>query len=101
MLLHGNHILFRQIQLLNLLMTSSTSLHSVLTMRCRLVYRWDGLNLMTHQTLVMGTEMVPEISVIFNQLTRLIAQEDFTLATVKASDLKSYFSLLFLNHRII
>jgi hypothetical protein len=42
-----------------------------------LVYRWDGLNLMSHQTLMMGTDTVPETSVIFNQLTQLIAQEDF------------------------
>jgi hypothetical protein len=27
--------------------------------------------------LMMGTEMVPEKSVIFNQLTRLVAREDF------------------------
>jgi hypothetical protein len=26
---------------------------------------------------MMGTEMVPETSVMFNQLARLIAQEDF------------------------
>jgi hypothetical protein len=29
------------------------------------------------QTLMMGTEMVPETSVIFNQLTWLIAREDY------------------------
>jgi hypothetical protein len=29
-------------------------------------------------TLTMGPEMVPETSVIFNQLTGLIAQEDFS-----------------------
>jgi hypothetical protein len=28
-----------------------------------------------HQTLVMGTQMVPETSVIYNQLTRLMARE--------------------------
>jgi hypothetical protein len=27
--------------------------------------------------LMMGTEMVPEMSVMFNQLTWLVAQEDF------------------------
>jgi hypothetical protein len=35
-------------------------------------------------SLMMGTEMSPETSVIFNRLTRLIAQEDFiNLAAVK------------------
>jgi hypothetical protein len=32
---------------------------------------------MSHQTLMMGTDMVPEILVIFNQLIQLIAPEDF------------------------
>jgi hypothetical protein len=41
-----------------------------------LVYRWNGLHLMSDQTLMMGTEMVPEMSVIFKQLTHLTAQED-------------------------
>jgi hypothetical protein len=37
---------------------------------------------------MMGTEMVPETSVILNQLTRLRAPEDFiNLTAVKASDL--------------
>jgi hypothetical protein len=31
----------------------------------------------TSEVLMMGTEMVPEMSVIFNQLALLIAQEDF------------------------
>jgi hypothetical protein len=31
------------------------------------------------ETLIMETEMVSETSVIFNQLTRLIAREDFEL----------------------
>jgi hypothetical protein len=40
------------------------------------------------QTMMMGTEMVLETSVIFKLLTRLIAREDFiNLAAVKASDL--------------
>jgi hypothetical protein len=30
-----------------------------------------------HETLMMGTEMVSETSVIFKQLTLLIAREDF------------------------
>jgi ABC-type branched-subunit amino acid transport system ATPase component len=36
----------------------------------------EGLNRMSHQTLKMGTAMVPETSVIFNHLTMLIARED-------------------------
>jgi hypothetical protein len=32
---------------------------------------------MSHQTLMMGTDMVPEMLAIFNQLTRLAAQENF------------------------
>jgi hypothetical protein len=40
-----------------------------------------------HQTLMMGTEMVPETSVIFKQLTRLITREDF---------IKEYFICKFL-----
>jgi hypothetical protein len=38
---------------------------------------WDGLNLMSHQILMMRTEMAPETSVKCNQLTQLIAEEDF------------------------
>jgi hypothetical protein len=34
----------------------------------------------------MGTEMVPEMSVLFDQLTRMLAQEDFlTSAVLKTS----------------
>jgi hypothetical protein len=33
---------------------------------------WDGLDDLLHQILMMGTELVPEMS-IFNQLTLLIA----------------------------
>jgi hypothetical protein len=32
---------------------------------------------LSHQTLMMKTEMVPETTAIFNQLTRLASQEDF------------------------
>jgi hypothetical protein len=32
---------------------------------------------MSHQTLMIGMEMVPEALVIFNQLTQLIAWKDF------------------------
>jgi hypothetical protein len=50
---------------------------------------------------MMGTEMVPGASVIFNQVTRLIAEKILsTLATVKASDIKlclfAYKQLLYL-----
>jgi hypothetical protein len=37
---------------------------------------WAGLDELLHQILMMGMELVPEIS-IFNELIRLIAQEDF------------------------
>jgi hypothetical protein len=37
---------------------------------------WASLVELLHQILMMGTELVPETS-IFNELTRLIAQEDF------------------------
>jgi hypothetical protein len=38
---------------------------------------------------MMGTEVVPETSVVFNQFARLISQKDFfILAAVKFSDLK-------------
>jgi hypothetical protein len=37
---------------------------------------WAGLDELSHQILMMGIELVPETS-IFNQLTQLIAQEDF------------------------
>jgi hypothetical protein len=40
------------------------------------IYMWDGLDTQI-AALMMGTEMVPETSVIFNQLTWLIAQEYF------------------------
>lgn len=33
------------------------------------VYRWDGLDHVSHQALMMGTELVPETSIIFNHLT--------------------------------
>jgi hypothetical protein len=40
----------------------------------------------SHQTLMMGTQMVPETSVTFNKLTRLITREGFiSLAVVEAS----------------
>jgi hypothetical protein len=43
--------------------------------------KWDtwskAFTAMWHTALMMGTEMVSETSVIFNQLTRLIAREDF------------------------
>jgi hypothetical protein len=37
---------------------------------------WDNLVELLHKILMMGTELVPEMS-IFNGLTQLIAQEDF------------------------
>jgi hypothetical protein len=43
----------------------------------RLVCRWDSLNLKSYQTLLMGTHIVPELLIIFNQLIWLIAQEYF------------------------
>jgi hypothetical protein len=40
-----------------------------------------------HQALMMGTEMVPETSVIFNQLMRRTAREDYIdVSSVKALD---------------
>jgi hypothetical protein len=57
------------------------------------VYRWDNLNFMSYQTLMMGTEMVPEMSVIFNQLAWLIAWEDFICFSCCES-FRSYNSLL-------
>jgi hypothetical protein len=41
------------------------------------VYMWDGLDIQLNHSPDDGTEMVPEMLVISNQLTRLIAQEDF------------------------
>jgi hypothetical protein len=42
-----------------------------------------------HQTLMMGTQMVPETSVIFNQLTQLVAREDLiNFGRLKTSNLK-------------
>jgi hypothetical protein len=43
----------------------------------RLVYRWEGFDLTSHQIQMMGTDMVSKTSVICNQLTWLVAQEDF------------------------
>jgi hypothetical protein len=37
---------------------------------------WDDLDKVLHQILMMGMKLVPEMS-IFNQLTQLIAREDF------------------------
>jgi hypothetical protein len=60
------------------------------------VYRRDGLNLVSQQILIMVTEMVIETSVISHQLTRLMAREDFSiLATVMASDLTA--AIVYLN----
>jgi hypothetical protein len=43
--------------------------------------------------MMMETEMAPEASVIFNQLTQLMSRRDFIdLATVKASGLLRGFS---------
>jgi hypothetical protein len=47
---------------------------------------------MSHKTLMMGTEVVPEISVIFNQLEWLIAQEDFISFSCHGS-FKSYMGI--------
>jgi hypothetical protein len=38
------------------------------------------------QILMMGTEMIPETSVTFNQLTRLITREDYINLAVVESD---------------
>jgi hypothetical protein len=44
-----------------------------------MIYRWDNPNLMSHQILMMMmTEMVLEMLLVFNEMTWLIAQEDFT-----------------------
>jgi hypothetical protein len=43
----------------------------------------DTYQALTRQTLMMGPEMVPETPVIVNQLTGLIAREDF-IRTLKA-----------------
>jgi hypothetical protein len=60
-----------------------------------LVCRRDGLDPMSHRTLMMETEVAPETSVIFNQLTRLREREDsVTSVAVKASDLA--FSIILL-----
>jgi hypothetical protein len=37
----------------------------------------QALDSLRHHTLMMGTEMVPETSIIFKQTTWLIAREDF------------------------
>jgi hypothetical protein len=58
----------------------------------------QGLNLMSHQTLMMGTAMVPETSVIFNQLTMLMAREDFIDYKIPAcSDLWSCLVKIFVS----
>jgi hypothetical protein len=45
---------------------------------CQLIKNyWPFRDHLCRQTLMMCTEMVPEMSVICNQLTRLIAREDF------------------------
>jgi hypothetical protein len=46
-------------------------------MGCGQLYRQDGVNFMSHQILMMRTEMAPETSVKFIQLRELIAEEDF------------------------
>lgn len=60
---------------------------------CKLVKNYgsfrDGLNLMSHKTLMMGTEIVPEISAIFNQLTGLIVRENLINFSRRES-LRSY-----------
>jgi hypothetical protein len=48
----------------------------------------DGMVQILHQILMMGMEVVPEMSVIFNQLTQLIAQDLSTSASMKASGLR-------------
>jgi hypothetical protein len=42
-----------------------------------LVYKWDSLSLslMSHYILMMETEVVPEMLILFNQLTQLAAQD--------------------------
>jgi hypothetical protein len=42
-----------------------------------LVNTWDGLYPWSHQILTKGTEMTSHVLFIFNQLTLLIAPEDF------------------------
>jgi hypothetical protein len=49
---------------------------------------------MSHQTLMIGTEIVPETSVIFNQLTRLITREDF-INFGRCENLRLYSKLYF------
>jgi hypothetical protein len=44
---------------------------------CGFVYRWDCLDPVWHHVLIIVTGIGPETSVTFNQLTCLIAQEDF------------------------
>jgi hypothetical protein len=46
-------------------------------------------NLCRHKTLMKGTETVPETSVNFNQLTRLIVREDFT--TINCSEIFRFY----------
>jgi hypothetical protein len=55
---------------------------------------------------MMGTEMVPEASVIFNQVTKLIAEKILsTSATIIASGIKLYLfvykQFLYLHKEII
>jgi hypothetical protein len=48
---------------------------------------------MSHQTLMMGAEMILKMLVIFNQLTQLMAQEDFINFSHRES-FRSYFTKL-------
>jgi hypothetical protein len=54
---------------------------------------WEGLDEQLYPILMMGTELVPETSVIFNQLTRLIAREDF-INVMKCSYCLMYATIL-------
>jgi ABC-type uncharacterized transport system permease subunit len=64
-------------------------------MHYRLAYRWDSLDPVTHQILMVGTVMVSELSVIFNTLTHLGAwdfmQMKYMLSGGKAHLLKNVF----------
>jgi hypothetical protein len=46
---------------------------------------------MSHQTLMMGAEMVIEMLVIFNQLTQVVAQENF-INFSHCESFRSYFA---------
>jgi hypothetical protein len=53
---------------------------------------WDGLDELLHQILMMGMELDPE-TLICNQLTWLIAQEDF-INVCHHESLRSYTNIV-------